>query len=145
MTFSRVGANASKSWSFLALAQTLVALAVRRANSWYSSWGMGQICSLSSSSSLTLAASAVVRLLSSRHFSSSFFISSQVTAWKYSPDRTPITLEVSSPASLGASVSLSHSNSAMAVLMAMALSMYVLNSSYALLIVSLLSHFVFSG
>ena len=41
---------------------------------------------------------------------------------------------VSSPASLGASVSLSHSNSVMAVLSAMALSRYVFNSSYCLFI-----------
>ena len=134
-----MGANASKSCSCFAFAHTLVALAVSRAKSWYSSWGIHSICSSSWESSRTLAASACESPPSSPHCFSSFLISSQVTAWKYSPDSTPITWDVSSPASLGASVSLSHSNKVMAVLMAMALSMYVFNLSYDFAIVMLLS------
>ena len=88
------------------------------------------VCSSSSDSSRTLAASASVRPPCSRHSFKSFFMPSQVTASKYSPDNSPMTWLVSSPASFGASVSLSHSNKVMAVLMAMALSMYVFNSWY---------------
>ncbi len=67
-----------------------------------------------------MAFSRPVNPSSFAHLARSFFTSPQVRISMYSSDSVPITLAVRGPASFGASVSLSHSNSVMAVWMAMA-------------------------
>ena len=81
-----------------------------------------------------MAFSRPVNPSSFAHLARSFFTSPQVRISMYSSDSVPITLAVRGPASFGASVSLSHSNSVMAVWMAMARSMYGCSLSNVLLI-----------
>ena len=136
-----------KSIEAFAAAHTLADSAVSRAYSWYSSLGIWESFSISFNSSRTWAASAFVRSFSLLQASARRITWSLFTAWKYSPDRMPITFPVRLPACSGASVSLSHSNKTSAVLRAMARSRYGFNSSNALLICfcSSLQRFLFSG